>query len=287
MSYSESTLKALTVPKLKEILAAHSLPVTGRKDELIARILASPAASADETADSTGPSAATDEPDGTGLSGTAEISAAVATEARVGESSAPEEDEGLNTGEAVEGAPVAAGGAPVPPEQSAEDTAAAEQAAKEARAEAAKLEEDKRKARAARFGVTLAPAAEKEGQTDEALKKRAERFGLDAKAEDPAKLDQSLDALDRALGANKRERKPKPTSKAVPVDGVSVADAAASKGGPISPASAAAEPAAAVAADPELAKRMAEEEDKKRKRAARFGPAPTEPQEKKAKVDEQ
>ncbi|GAA5935937.1 hypothetical protein JCM1841_006596 [Sporobolomyces salmonicolor] len=287
MSYSESSLKALTVPKLKEILAAHSLPVTGRKDELVARILASPAASAAETADSTGPSAATDEPDGTGLSGTAEVSAAAATEARVGESSAVEEDQGLGTGEAVEGGPVAAGGGGAQPEQSAEDKAAAEQAAKEARAEAAKLEEEKRKARAARFGVPVAPATEKEGQTDEALKQRAERFGLSTKEEGPAKLDKSLDALDRALGANKRERNPKPTSKAVPVNGVSVADAAASTGGPISPASAAAEPAAAVAADPELAKRMAEEEDKKRKRAARFGAAATEPQEKKAKVDEQ
>ncbi|GAA5956005.1 hypothetical protein JCM21900_002643 [Sporobolomyces salmonicolor] len=287
MSYSESSLKALTVPKLKEILAAHSLPVTGRKDELVARILASPAASAEETADSTGPSAATDEPDGAGLSGTAELSAAVATEARVGESSAVEEDQGLGTGEAVEGGLVAAGGGAAQPEPSAEDKAAAEQAAKEARAEAAQLEEEKRKARAARFGVTVAPAAEKEGQTDEALKQRAERFGLSTKEEDPAKLDKSLDALDRALGANKRERKPKPTSKAVPVNGVSVADAAASTGGPISLASAAAEPAAAVAADPELAKRMADEEDKKRKRAARFGAAATEPQEKKAKVDEQ
>ncbi|GAA5936976.1 hypothetical protein JCM3775_001916 [Rhodotorula graminis] len=305
MSHSEADLKALTVVKLKELLAARSLPVTGKKDELIARLLSN--SDAPLTADSTGPTSATDEPDGTGLSGTAEASAAATGES---ERSAGQTGEALGQGAAADEA--AAGGeaatdsattngdaAPAAPAPTAEEAAAAQAQVDADKVAAARLEEDKRAARAARFG-NAAPSAEaaapKEGdESVEAKKKRAERFGLevdagnkDVKGDD--KLNKSLAALDAPLGSNKRQREPKKplaTYKTNPQGEKSVAGAAAeTKGGKVDAKSAAAEPAAAVAADPELKKKLEEEEEKKRKRAARFGPpAAEEPQEKKAKVD--
>lgn len=155
---------------------------------------------------------------------------------------------------------------------------------------AARLEEDKRAARAARFGAA-APSAEATAggpvdESAEAKKKRAERFGLevdaDKKSDDklnkvraahaascsllstsetltPRVLPQSLAALDAPLGANKRQREPKkplPTSKNTGAPGEKgVVGAAAEKGSKVDAKSAAAEPAAAVAADPELKKK--------------------------------
>lgn len=152
---------------------------------------------------------------------------------------------------------------------------------------AARLEEDKRAARAARFGAA-APSAEATAggpvdESAEAKKKRAERFGLevdaDKKSDDklnkvraahaascsllstsetltPSVLPQSLAALDAPLGANKRQREPKITSKNTGAPGEKgVVGAAAEKGSKVDAKSAAAEPAAAVAADPELKKR--------------------------------
>ncbi|GAA5856832.1 hypothetical protein JCM9279_000844 [Rhodotorula babjevae] len=308
MSHSEADLKALTVVKLKELLAARSLPVTGKKDELIARLLSN--SDAPLTADSTGPASATDEPDGTGLSGTAEASAAATGES---ERSAGQTGEALGKGPAVEAAgaagdatesaaPAANGDAPAAPAPTAEEAAAAQAQVDADKLAAARLEEDKRAARAARFG-NAAPSAEaaapKEGdESAEAKKKRAERFGLevDAGKKDEAKgddkLNKSLAALDAPLGSNKRQREPKKplaTSKTNPQGDKSVAGAAAetkARAGKVDARSAAAEPAAAVAADPELKKKLEEEEEKKRKRAARFAPpAAEEPQEKKTKID--
>ncbi|TNY22185.1 hypothetical protein DMC30DRAFT_415302 [Rhodotorula diobovata] len=292
MSHSEADLKALTVVKLKELLAARSLPVTGKKDDLIARLLANP--DAPLTADSTGPASATDEPDGTGLSGTAEAGAAATGE---GERSAGQTGEALGKGgvEAEEAKDGAEGGEP--------DKVLTEEEKKAAQAQvdadklaAARLEEDKRAARAARFGAA-APSAEATAggpvdESAEAKKKRAERFGLEVDADKKSddKLNKSLAALDAPLGANKRQREPKkplPTSKNTGAPGEKgVVGAAAEKGSKVDAKSAAAEPAAAVAADPELKKKLEEEEEKKRKRAERFGPPPAEaPQEKKTKVD--
>ncbi|BGP49257.1 hypothetical protein JCM10450v2_005140 [Rhodotorula kratochvilovae] len=280
MSHSEADLKALTVVKLKELLAARSLPVTGKKDELIARLLAHP--DAPLTADTTGPTSAVDEPDGTGLAATAEATAASTTETP---RSAGETTQALAAGSAdAEDAAPATGG---------EDAAAAakeDEAAQLAAArEAARLEEEKRAARLARFGG--APAVD---ESEEEKKKRAERFGLEqqqgASGAGDDKLNKSLAALDAPLGSQKRQREPKvpkQTSKTAPVGEKGVVGAAAATKGGVSAAATAAEPAAAVAADPELKKRVEEEEEKKRKRLERFGPPAggEAPQEKKAKVD--
>jgi outer membrane biosynthesis protein TonB len=78
----------------------------------------------------------------------------------------------------------------------------------EEKAERARVEEEKRKARSARFGVS-APSNEKkgEGKGEEELKKRAERFGL---AKEGAKDGQDkvrLGRLSRARDAVGRYRK--------------------------------------------------------------------------------
>ncbi|BGP09103.1 hypothetical protein OF846_003265 [Rhodotorula toruloides] len=277
--FSESDLKSLTVVKLKELLAERSLPVTGRKDDLIARLLSSSTTSTTgaeasttlppPTTDTTGPASSTDGPDGAGLSGTAEVSAAANTETDL--RSAEEKDEGLKS-------------APPPPEVS-EDERKALLAAQ------AKDEEERRRKRAERFGLS-AIQGEKGDDSDEAKRKRAERFGLqNAEGEEEGgaqvdkKMGKSLEALSSALGSS-RTRKPKAdaTSKSAPSTEKSVPQLAGSKKGKDE---AKAEPAAKVQADPELQKRIEEEEAKKRKRAERFGNASAAAQpEKKQKTDE-
>jgi septum formation inhibitor MinC len=126
-------------------------------------------------------------------------------------------------------------------------------------------EEEKRKARLARFGgggeTTSSSSLNENGngnvnEVEEAKKKRAERFGvaIDQDQQQQEKLNKSLDLLDKPLGSkNRRERKPKkdtaPTSKSNPTNEKTVAQK-------IGNSAAAAEPAAALAAaDPELQKR--------------------------------
>jgi len=124
-------------------------------------------------------------------------------------------------------------------------------------------EEEKRKARLARFGgggeTTSSSSSNENGnvnEVEEAKKKRAERFGvaIDQDQQQQEKLNKSLDLLDKPLGSkNRRERKPKndtaPTSKSNPTNEKTVAQK-------IGNSAAAAEPAAALAAaDPELQKR--------------------------------
>lgn len=297
-------------------MAERSLPVTGRKDELIARLLTASASSDDQpTLDSTGAAAAIDEPDSDlGLSGTGMATQAVTSTET--DRDAQHADEGLKTGTTTaggdEGAPAAAGEVG----QNDDDKAAEE---------AIRIEMEKRKARAAKFGTaepalssTAATTSKKEPaggaveDSEEVKRKRAERFGTtlpaaaatdgetkkpegneqqngDAKVKkvrqralacrnivawyllqttaDNCTLSkpstaQSLALLDSALGSNRRpksdsnkQQKPAPSSKSsAPANGGGVTNAA-QKGGKISAGEAAAEPAAAVAADPELQKR--------------------------------
>ncbi|GJN91444.1 hypothetical protein Rhopal_004467-T1 [Rhodotorula paludigena] len=279
MAFSEADLKALTVVKLKELLAERSLPVTGKKDDLISRLLSSPDAA--PTADTTGATASTDEPDGAGLSGTAEATAAAAS---TDAGAAQAQDEGLKSGAADADAAQPATGGAEGAQQAQEDAARQLEQAREA----ARVEEDKRRQRAARFGVQVDDAATgvKVDESDELKRKRAEKFGIQV-AEDKGadvKMNKSLAGLDSALGSNKRQRVPKGTSKTDPAGEKGVVGAAAASAKGVKAQDAAAEPAAAVAADPELKKRLEEEEEKKRKRAARFN-QPEQPQEKKVKVD--
>ncbi|GAA6044601.1 hypothetical protein JCM8097_007448 [Rhodosporidiobolus ruineniae] len=277
--YTESQLRALTVPKLKELLAAHSLPVTGKKDDLVARILAaSLGPDTPTTTDTTGPSSSVDEPDGLGQSGLAETTAAVSTET---ERSAQEVVEGTKAGSAAEESALPAVGGDAAAAQSEADAAAQVEAARLAREQ----EEERRRKRLERFGGN--GAAKEESEEELAKKRRAEKYGIQVEepAKGDAKLDKSLAALDRPLGSarQRKDKKPDPQSKssAPSTGGPGVVDAAA----PGKKAQASAEPAAAVAADPELAKRLEAEEEKKRKRAERFGGGPAQP-EKKAKLDD-
>ncbi|GAA5867331.1 hypothetical protein JCM8547_003309 [Rhodosporidiobolus lusitaniae] len=281
-TYTEASLKGLTVPKLKDILAAHSLPVTGKKDDLIQRILSSPglSPSTPSTTDTTGPASATDEPDGLGETGLAEVSAAANLTTEQG---AEEVGEGLKSKDAEE--------AEVDQQGGGEDAAkAAEEAAKkvEEAKKAREQEEERRRKRAERFGQVP-------GEEEAAKKARAEKYGLQIE-EGANGLEKSLAALDRPLG-QKRQREPKPSKPASasaidpaskssnPANGGGVVNAAASKKGGVSAAEASAEPAAAVAADPELRAKLEAEEEKKRKRLERFGGGAA-PAEKKAKLDE-
>lgn len=170
-------------------MAERSLPVTGRKDELIARLLTASASSDDQpTLDSTGAAAATDEPDGDlGLSGTGMASQAVTSTET--DRDAQHADEGLKTGTTAaaaggdEGAPAGEVG------QNDDDKKAAEEAAAAAAEEAVRVEMEKRKARAAKFGTaepassSTAAADKKEPaggaveDSEEVKRKRAERFG--------------------------------------------------------------------------------------------------------------
>lgn len=162
-------------------MAERSLPVTGRKDELIARLLSASASSDDQpTLDSTGPAAATDEPDGDlGLSGTGMASQAVTSTET--DRDAQHADEGLKTGTTPAGGDE---GAPAAGEVGQNDDDA-----KKAAEEAIRIEMEKRKARAAKFGIpesassssTAADKKEPAGgaveDSEEVKRKRAERFG--------------------------------------------------------------------------------------------------------------
>lgn len=173
----------------QELLAERSLPVTGRKDDLVARLLSSSTTSTTgaeasttlppPTTDTTGPASSTDGPDGAGLSGTAEVSAAANTETDL--RSAEEKDEGLKS-------------APPPPEVS-EDERKALLAAQ------AKDEEERRRKRAERFGLS-AIQGEKGDDSDEAKRKRAERFGLqnaEGEEEGGAQVDKKMGKVRRSL----------------------------------------------------------------------------------------
>ncbi|GAA6022687.1 hypothetical protein JCM11491_000567 [Sporobolomyces phaffii] len=232
MSYTEQSLKALTVVKLKEILAQHSLAVTGKKDDLVARILESDlSSSSDPVPDAT--ATATDEPDGAGVGAAQELGPAVA--------SASTETDETTIDPPVDANPAAADA--VPASSTETTTTAAGPNPEEqrlAREAALEQEEEKRKARLARFGGGGGGTATSDAAaTDDAKKKRAERFGItlndsSASSERQSKLDHSLDLLDKPLGSNRRERerKPKaadttkpaaPTSRSNPVNGETVA----------------------------------------------------------------
>ncbi|GAA6064707.1 hypothetical protein JCM10212_001612 [Sporobolomyces blumeae] len=300
--YTEPQLKALTVVKLKDILTSLSLPVTGKKDELVSRILDSSSSGGQATTtrplDPTGQ--ATDEPDGQGVGSAQEVGPAAAATANV----EPEQvgdvvaanSNGQGTADIESNATAPSTGAgddasKAQPEVSDEERRQAEEAEKAKRLEGLRVEEEKRKARLARFGGGGgATASNGTSEEEDAKKRRAEKFGLvqEVQEKDDARLNKSLDALDRPLGSNRRERNPKATSKTNPAQDQTVADKVAQNGqAKVDAKSAAAEPAAAAAADPELAKRLAQDEEKKRKRAERFGaPATNEaPQEKKTKTD--
>lgn len=132
------------------MLAAASLPVSGNKGELVARLLAAEPAT---------DSASAEEEQ---LKPVEEAAPAVAEETTAAPAAAKE------AAPAETAAPAPTPAAPV--ELTAEE-----------KAERASVEEAKRQARSARFGAQ-APAAEakEEGKGDDELKKRAERFGLAA-----------------------------------------------------------------------------------------------------------
>ncbi|BGP25564.1 hypothetical protein JCM10295v2_004492 [Rhodotorula toruloides] len=251
--YTESDFKSLTVVKLK----ASSNPGSGEASTTLPP----------PTTDTTGPASSTDEPDGAGLSGTAEVSAAANAET---ERSAEEKDEGLKS------APAAA--------DESEDQK------REAFAAEAKEEEERRHKRAERFGLQAIQGAGASDESDEAKRKRAERFGLlaagveeDVGGAVDKKMGKSLEALSSALGSSRQRKKADATSKLGPSTEKSVPQLAGSKK---DAKEAKAEPAAKVAADPELQKRIEEEEAKKRKRAERFGNVTDAQAGKKQKTDE-
>ncbi|KAK4704544.1 SAP domain-containing ribonucleoprotein, partial [Phenoliferia sp. Uapishka_3] len=237
-AHTETSLKALTVPKLKELLVAAGLSVTGKKDELISRILEAPTvplASASPAPADPSPAVPTPAAEPTPVITAAETASA--------ETPAP---------------------TPAPVELTAEEKAAK-----------ASAEEEKRKARAARFGQP--DEEKKEEKKDDVLSKRAEKYGTGKKVEEkPAAsvekltdrprtlFSQSLEALDRPLG-EKKARAPKAAVVAA------TTTPAAEKKAPAAPKAAPKE------VDPELQKKLADEEEKKRKRAERFG-APAAPE---------
>lgn len=109
----------------------------------------------------------TDEPDGEGVGAVQELGPAAATEETVtGET---ETNESSTTAEVTE------------EDKVVEEEGPSAEELERARQERLKQEEEKRAARLARFGggVTATPEnGEKEGESEEAKKKRAERFGL-------------------------------------------------------------------------------------------------------------
>lgn len=165
-----------------ELLATHSLPVTGKKDDLIQRLLAhlSTLSSEPTTTDTTGAASAVDEPDGQGHSGTAEVSQAANVET---EKSAEEVVDGVRTAPGAEEAQgeLDAGGV--------KDKEEEEEAVKK---QAREAEEEKRRKRAERFNVGGGGSA---GPSEEevAKLKRAEKFGTGGQKEeqqaDGGKLD--------------------------------------------------------------------------------------------------
>ncbi|KAI5476029.1 hypothetical protein MNV49_000501 [Pseudohyphozyma bogoriensis] len=233
MSHTESSLKTLTVPKLKELLTELQLAVTGKKDELIARILESQSSAAEPAPVTAADPVANVEP-----------VPAVADPA----------------------APAAATTTPAPAPEAAPAASAKPELSAEEKQKRVDDEEEKRRKRAEKFGIPFVPKGGVAEETEEEKKKRerAEKYGTGAKAEDKtAASNKSIDKLDQPL-SERKQKQPKPA--------------------PSAPTSATApKPAAATpkSVDPELQKKIAEEEEKKRKRAERFG----EPEEKKAKVD--
>lgn len=145
--------------------------MTGKKDELIQRILESnlSASSEETTLDPT--SNSTDEPDGDGVGSNQELAPAAATTATEPVPAVPENEP--SKGEETK------------PEQS-------EQEIEQQRQERLKEEEDKRKQRLARFGggaSTTTTTSTNGVEAEEAKKKRAEKFGLPL-SEDPVQNDQ-------------------------------------------------------------------------------------------------
>ncbi|SGZ26995.1 BQ5605_C025g10020 [Microbotryum silenes-dioicae] len=250
--HTETSLKALTVPKLKDLLTAASLSTVGKKDELIARLLEAKVENG---------SSASAEPEAAATSTTTtKVEPIALTENAVASSTeAPSTDAASVTPAAP--APAAT---PAVPEPTAEE-----------KAERLRLEQEKRAARAARFGVVGngATAAAAVDEMAKAKEERAKRFGLpqEGEKEKQDQLDKSLSALDRPLG-EKRAREPK-----APKPATGAPNSAAA-----TPAKAAAPAEKEKEIDPELAAKIAQEEERKRKRAERFGaPAPVE---KKAKT---
>lgn len=167
-------------------MAERSLPATGRKDELVARLLDASASAADQpTLDSTGAAASTDEPDGNlGLSATGLATQAVASTGT--DRDAQHADEGLKTG----GTGDAAGAGETEQDEAANATVD-EAGAAAAAEEAIRVEMEKRKARAAKFGTpdsASTATAQKEpaggavDDSEEVKRKRAERFGTEVTA---------------------------------------------------------------------------------------------------------
>lgn len=194
LPHTEASLKALTIPKLKEILLPLSLSVLGRKDELITRIL-----------DHYSPSAP--------------------SPAKAGESTTLAAEE--STGDAEVVAPATEGAEAVEPVSEALVTVEVEkkiELTEEEKEAKLKEEEEKRAQRATRFGIQ--EAVKEVSKEDEAKKKRGEKFGLDNGAAEPAKIVKSVAAIDLPLGHSKPERKPKAapaaTSKPTPVAAATV-----------------------------------------------------------------
>ncbi|KAK4054283.1 hypothetical protein OIO90_003516 [Microbotryomycetes sp. JL221] len=244
--HTDASLKALTVAKLKELLSEQGLPVSGKKDELVARLLEAQSSSATNngTAQQQQQITTADASSTTTATATQQNDATTAASA-----SAPAVSASGDVAAANGATPAADAAKPASVELTAEQ-----------RAERNKQEEDKRKARLARFGGQSTDAI---NAADDALKKRAERFGVDQSQDDG--LDKSIDKLDQPLGS-KRER-PAKTDKSK--------QAQDNKGNnnkkPNKQANPAIKDKIAQAPNPELQKKLAEEEEKKRKRAERFG----------------
>ncbi|SCV70093.1 BQ2448_1487 [Microbotryum intermedium] len=304
--HTETSLKALTVPKLKadtrqnvyllpcciqDLLTAASLSTVGKKDELIARLLeaniedgsytsSEPEAVAAATKTTTTAEAATAVTENGSATAAASTPVAALTETSSTDAVAA----------AAPATALAPAATPAVPEPTAEE-----------KAERLRLEQEKRAARAARFGVVDNGATDATASIDEvaqAKEQRAKRFGLpqEGEKEKQDKLDKSLSALGRPLG-EKRAREPQaPKTAAAAAAAAPNTTAAAPNTTAAAPNTTAAAPNTTAAApakaaapankekevDPELAAKIAQEEERKRKRAERFGaPAPVE---KKAKT---
>lgn len=233
----------------QELLSSAGLPVSGKKEELIARLLASDDAGNDSTPAGSGASTAlaataVDAVSTTATNDTATAVADSATAPATIDAATSSKDVPSSATPAAASADTAAPPAPAAP---VELTA-------EQKTERLQVEEAKRKARSERFGVS-APSAEAaaKGAGDDKLKSRAERFGLaeqEGKGANPAEkvicccsnelarqgsrtISQSVDALDRALG-EKRQRQPKADKPGKPAAAAGKAVTAATKA-PVDP----------------------------------------------------
>ncbi|CAO1620568.1 unnamed protein product [Jaminaea pallidilutea] len=273
----ESHLQSLKVPELKQLLTAHSLPLSGNKPDLIQRLLENPEATSGIQLPGNGDASSkpTDAPPAADSSKTQIASPPTAAQGNGVKKSPAPPAAAPATSTAIATAPAKAL-SPQPPAKGASPladagaTAAAAGPTVEERKKALVSELEKRKARAARFGQEL-------GETDKKLE-RALKFGADGQessTEDMDRLESELGFRKTAAGGAGKKEKPSKGSERKQ-------EQASAKG---KEAKVAPEPVKELTEEEKAAKAKAdaELEEAKRRRAERFGLVNKEDEEKKRK----